>query len=80
MKPLSQLFTIQQISQKCDVSTSALRFWEKRFGALIAPIRSKGGQGRYPTEYVAMVELIKELIEEELGSEAVDKMIRREIS
>jgi DNA-binding transcriptional MerR regulator len=57
-----------------------LPFWKKKFGALIAPIRSKGDQRRYPTECVAMVELIKELKEEGFGSEVVDKMIRREIS
>lgn len=43
MKPLSPLFTIQQISQKCDVPKSTLRFWEKRLGPLFSPIRSPGG-------------------------------------
>ena len=40
MKSSSQLFSIQQISQKCDVPKSTLRFWEKRLDPLFSPRRA----------------------------------------
>jgi hypothetical protein len=40
MKPSSGLFIIQQISQKCDVLKSTLRFWKKRLDPLFSPRRA----------------------------------------
>jgi DNA-binding transcriptional MerR regulator len=61
MKSLSQLLTIQQISQKCDVPKSTLRFWEKRLDPLFSPIRSPGGQRRYSQEHFNLIVRIKQL-------------------
>jgi DNA-binding transcriptional MerR regulator len=61
MNPLSQLYTIQQISQKCDVPKSTLRFWEKQLGPLFSPIRSPGGQRRYVQEHIDLIGRIKQL-------------------
>lgn len=61
MDSSSQLFTIQQISQKCDVPKSTLRFWEKRLNPLFASTRSPGGQRRYSQEHVDLIERIKQL-------------------
>jgi DNA-binding transcriptional MerR regulator len=61
MKPSSQLFSIQQISQKCDVPKSTLRFWEKRLDPLFSPIRSLGGQRRYVQQHIDLIGRIKQL-------------------
>jgi len=61
MNRLSQLFSIQQISQKCHVPKSTLRFWEKRLDPLFSPIRSPGGQRRYVQEHIDLIGRIKQL-------------------
>jgi len=61
MKTSSQLYSIQQISQKCDVPKSTLRFWEKKFNEAIAPLRTQGGQRRYTAEHISVIETIKKL-------------------
>jgi DNA-binding transcriptional MerR regulator len=61
MNSSSPLFTIQQISQKCDVPKSTLRFWEKKFNEAIAPLRTQGGQRRYTAEHISIIEAIKKL-------------------
>jgi DNA-binding transcriptional MerR regulator len=75
MNSTRQLFTIQQVSQKCDVSKSTLRFWEKKFKMHISPVRSKGGQRRYAVEQVAVIELIKRLKAEGLSLEGIRERI-----
>ena len=64
MKTSSQLYSIQQISQKCDVPKSTLRFWEKKFNEAIAPLRTQGGQRRYTAEHISVIETIKKLRDE----------------
>lgn len=67
MGPLNRIFTIQQISQKCDVPKSTLRFWEKRLEPLFCPIRSPGGQRRYLQEHIDLIACIKRLQSEGLS-------------
>jgi DNA-binding transcriptional MerR regulator len=53
-----QLFTIQQISRKLDIPKSTLRYWEKEFDGVIAPMRTNGGQRRYSLKHMAILEKI----------------------
>lgn len=75
MKQSAPLFSIQQISQKCDVSKSTLRFWEKKFKDPLSPVRSVGGQRRYSADHVAVIELIKALKEEGLSLDGIGERI-----
>jgi DNA-binding transcriptional MerR regulator len=65
-------FTIQQVSRRCDVSKSTLRFWEKKFGDRLSPLRSEGGQRRYSAEHVQAVAVIKRLKAEGLSLEEIN--------
>ncbi len=71
MKTIQHLFTIQQVSERCGVSKSTLRFWERRFRAHIYPDRSKGGQRRYTAADVAMVGRIQQLKAEGLSLDEI---------
>jgi DNA-binding transcriptional MerR regulator len=51
--------TIQEMSEKARVSTHTLRFWERVFEGVIVPLRTKGGQRRYTTDQLFMIEEIK---------------------
>jgi DNA-binding transcriptional MerR regulator len=80
MKPPNQLFTIQQISQKCDVPKSTLRFWEKRLDPLFSPIRSPGGQRRYVQEHIDLIGRIKQLQADGLSLEEMRQALEQTIS
>jgi len=58
---LRQFLTIQQVSQKLDVSKPTLRFWEREFVGILVPLRTNGGQRRYTPEHVSVIEEIKML-------------------
>jgi DNA-binding transcriptional MerR regulator len=80
MKPLSPLFTIQQISQKCDVPKSTLRFWEKRLDPLFSLIRSPGGQRRYVQEHIDLIGRIKQLQADGLSLHAMRQTLEQTMS
>jgi DNA-binding transcriptional MerR regulator len=80
MKPLSPLFTIQQISQKCDVPKSTLRFWEKRLDPLFSPIRSPGGQRRYVQEHIDLIGRIKQLQADGLSLDEMRQVLEQAMS
>jgi len=50
--------TIQQVSQKLDVPKPTLRFWEKEFEGILVPLRTNGGQRRYASEHISIIEEI----------------------
>jgi DNA-binding transcriptional MerR regulator len=80
MKPLNPLFTIQQISQKCNVPKSTLRFWEKRLDPLFSPIRSPGGQRRYVQEHIDLIGRIKQLQADGLSLDEMRQTLEQAIS
>jgi DNA-binding transcriptional MerR regulator len=80
MKPSSQLFTIQQISQKCCVPKSTLRFWEKRLEPLFSPIRSPGGQRRYMQQHIDLIGRIKQLQADGLSLENMRQALEQTVS
>ena len=61
MQRLSQTLTIQEVSQRVKVTKHTLRFWEKELGAIIVPLRTQGGQRRYTSEHLFIIEEIQRL-------------------
>lgn len=57
----SKKYTIQQLSEKLNIPRPTLRFWEKEFEGMIAPLRTPGGQRRYTEEHISVISSIKEL-------------------
>lgn len=56
-----QLLSIQQVTQRLNIPKPTLRFWEKEFAGILVPLRSKGGQRRYTSEHISIIEEIKML-------------------
>jgi DNA-binding transcriptional MerR regulator len=61
MEKYEHLLSIQQISRKFDIPKSTIRFWEKELNGLLVPIRTNGGQRRYSSEHMTIIETIKKL-------------------
>jgi len=78
MKTTPPLFTIKQVSAQCGVSGSTLRFWEKKFPGLLAPVRSHGGQRRYSAQHLALIQRIKQLKDEGMSLDSIQDTIRME--
>ncbi len=55
----NQLLSILRVSEKLNIPTYTLRFWEKELNGLLVPRRTNGGQRRYTTENVMLLEEIK---------------------
>ena len=82
MNHKEQLHSIQEISTKLNIPKPTLRFWEKEFGGILLPLRTDGGQRRYTSEHVSIIEEIKILknmgfslakIKKKLGSHSSGK-------
>lgn len=63
MDKQNQPFSIKQLSHKLNIPKSTIRFWEKEFKGLIVPGKTKGGQRRYTSEHINILEGIKKLKE-----------------
>lgn len=61
MNQNKQLHSIQQISAKLNVPKPTLRFWEKEFEGILQPLRTRGGQRRYTSEHIVIIEKINAL-------------------
>ncbi len=53
-----QHLSIQQVTQRLDIPKPTLRFWEKEFAGILVPLRTKGGQRRYSSEHISIIEEI----------------------
>jgi len=53
--------SIQEASQRLKVTKHTLRFWEKKLDGVIVPLRTQGGQRRYASEHLCLIEEIKRL-------------------
>src|SRR3569832_1825574 len=60
---LKKYYTIGEIAQLFDVSTSLIRFWEKQFHSL-QPKKYKQGARRYTQEDIAQLKIIYQLVKE----------------
>jgi DNA-binding transcriptional MerR regulator len=54
-------YTIQEASDRANVSKHTLRFWEKELNGIIVPLRTDGHQRRYTTYHLFIIEEIKRL-------------------
>lgn len=70
---------IREVSEKVGVSTHTLRFWEKEFEGIIAPLRTKGNQRRYTDDHVIIIEQIKRLKTEGLSLSAIRRKLKESI-
>ncbi len=61
MERQDQFLTIQQLSLRLNIPKPTLRFWEKEFDGILAPLRTQGGQRRYALEHIAIIEEINNL-------------------
>ena len=76
MEKQEKLSSIEEVSLQLKIPKPTLRFWEKEFKEILLPLRTNGGQRRYTTENITVIERIKELREE--GKHLSE--IKREIS
>ena len=58
---LQEPMTIQEASEMLGVTKHTLRFWEKELNGVIVPIRTSGGQRRYSSDHISVIEEIKML-------------------
>ena len=58
--------TVNEVSEKIQVSVHTLRYWEKVFDGILAPKRTTGNQRRYSKKDVEIILNIKRLLKEEL--------------
>ena len=77
MNQEEKLHSIQQVSTKLNIPKPTLRFWEKEFEGLLLPLRTSGGQRRYTSEHISIVEEINELKKVGLGLAEIRSMLRR---
>jgi len=54
-------YSIQEASDRTNISKHTLRFWEKVLNGIIVPMRTEGGQRRYTADNLFMIEEIKRL-------------------
>ena len=81
MNPKEQLHSIQQISTKLNIPKPTLRFWEKEFEGLLLPLRTNGGQRRYTSKNISIVEEINALKKAGLSlAEIKRKLGKRQMS
>ena len=55
------MLSIQQASQRLKVAKHTLRFWEQELNGVLTPLRTQGGQRRYTSEHLYLIEEIKRL-------------------
>ena len=67
MQGSSLTMTIQEVSERMNVTKHTLRFWEKELADLLVPLRTEGGQRRYTLENILVIEEIKRLKREGLS-------------
>lgn len=67
----SLTLTIQEVSERMNVTKHTLRFWEKELAGLLVPIRTEGGQRRYTLENILVIQEIKRLKREGLSLSSI---------
>jgi DNA-binding transcriptional MerR regulator len=54
-------YSIQEVSTRVNVPKCTLRFWEKALNGIIVPLRTNGGQRRYTSDHLFIIEEVKRL-------------------
>jgi DNA-binding transcriptional MerR regulator len=57
----TETYSIQEASDRANVSKHTLRFWERELSGIIVPHRTNGGQRRYTQQDLTVIEEIKKL-------------------
>ena len=72
---LPQMLTIQEVSHRSNVTKHTLRFWEKELEGILVPQRTKGGQRRYSSKHLFIIEEIKRLKKNGLSLPAIRRKL-----
>ncbi len=75
----NQLLTILQVSEKLNIPKHTLRFWEKELNGLLVPLRTNGGQRRYSTENLGLLEEIKKCRDNGLSLTEINEKISQSL-
>ena len=75
MDNFSEPYSIQHVSKMTNVSTHTLRFWERELNGIIAPLRTKGGQRRYTSYHLAIIEEVKSLKKKGLSLSDIKRLL-----
>ena len=75
MERLPQILTIQEVSDRANVTKHTLRFWEKELDGILVPHRTKGGQRRYTPKHLFLIEEIKRLKKKGLSLPAIKRRL-----
>ncbi len=67
--------SIQQVSQRLNIPKPTLRFWEKEFSGILVPLRTTGGQRRYTSEHISIIEEINSLKKEGLSLSEIKRKL-----
>jgi DNA-binding transcriptional MerR regulator len=54
-------YSIQEVSDRANVSKHTLRFWEIKLSGILVPLRTDGHQRRYTAYHLFIIEEIKRL-------------------
>ena len=73
-----QPLTIQEASEMLGVTKHTLRFWEKELEGIIVPLRTGGGQRRYTSDHIAVIEEIKRLRAKGLSLPDIKRVLQNE--
>ena len=74
-----KLHSIQQVSTNLNIPKPTLRFWEKEFEDLLQPLRTNGGQRRYTSEHIAIIEKINAFKKAGLSLAEIKRKLSREL-
>ena len=77
MQKKENLYSIQQVSTKLNIPKPTLRFWEKEFEGVLQPQRTNGGQRRYTSQHISIVEEINALKMAGLSLAEIKKKLER---
>jgi DNA-binding transcriptional MerR regulator len=61
MDRTTKTYSIQEASTRANVSKHTLRFWERELSGIIVPLRTDGGQRRYTSYHLFIIEEVKRL-------------------
>lgn len=68
-------FRIQEVSEKLQLPTSTIRYWENEFPEHLKPKRTNGGQRRYSTENISIIEVIKGMREKGMSLASIKRRL-----
>jgi DNA-binding transcriptional MerR regulator len=71
----SEIYSIQEASEKANVSKHTLRFWERELDGIIVPLRTGGHQRRYTAHHLSVIEEVKRLKNKGLSLPDIKKIL-----